>query len=54
MQLTTQPTSHNSIPLYSLFVANAISLVGNVFSLIAIPLIPELTLWLPRLAGLVK
>ncbi len=37
MQPTTQPTSHNSIPLYSLFVANAISLVGNVFSLIAIP-----------------
>jgi len=37
MQPTTQPTSHNSIPLYSLFIANAISLVGNVFSLIAIP-----------------
>ena len=29
--------THNPIPLYSLFVANAISLVGNVFSLIAIP-----------------
>src|SRR5690349_13638747 len=28
---------HNSIPLYSLFSANAISLVGNVFTLIAIP-----------------
>jgi MFS family permease len=27
----------NPIPLYSLFIANAISLVGNVFSLIAIP-----------------
>lgn len=27
----------NPIPLYSLFVANAISLVGNVFTLIAIP-----------------
>jgi MFS family permease len=37
MQPTTQPTSHNPIPLYSLFIANAISLVGNVFSLIAIP-----------------
>jgi MFS family permease len=37
MQPTTQPRSHNSIPLYSLFIANAISLVGNVFSLIAIP-----------------
>ena len=37
MQPTIQPTSHNSIPLYSLFIANAISLVGNVFSLIAIP-----------------
>jgi MFS family permease len=29
--------THNSIPLYSLFIANAISLVGNVFSLITIP-----------------
>ena len=37
MQLTTQTKTHNTIPLYSLFVANAISLVGNVFSLIAIP-----------------
>jgi len=37
MQPTTQPRSYNSIPLYSLFIANAISLVGNVFSLIAIP-----------------
>jgi MFS family permease len=27
----------NPVPLYSLFIANAISLVGNVFSLIAIP-----------------
>ena len=27
----------NPVPLYSLFLANAISLVGNVFSLIAIP-----------------
>ena len=37
MRPTTQPVPHNSIPLYSLFIANAISLVGNVFSLIAIP-----------------
>ena len=37
MQPTIQPTSRTSIPLYSLFIANAISLVGNVFSLIAIP-----------------
>ena len=37
MQLTTQTKTHNPIPLYSLFVANAISLAGNVFSLIAIP-----------------
>ena len=29
--------ARNPIPLYSLFIANAISLVGNVFSLIAIP-----------------
>src|ERR1051325_9128993 len=28
---------HNPLPLYSLFTANAISLVGNVFTLIAIP-----------------
>ena len=31
------PTKLNPIPLYSLFTANAISLVGNVFTLIAIP-----------------
>lgn len=33
------PTSRtrNTIPLYSLFIANAISLVGNVFTMIAIP-----------------
>jgi MFS family permease len=31
------PTSRNVIPLYSLFTANAISLVGNVFTTIAIP-----------------
>ena len=31
------PTTRNPIPLYSLFIANAISLVGNVFTLIAIP-----------------
>ena len=36
MQLVP-PTKHNPIPLYSLFIANAISLVGNVFTLIAIP-----------------
>lgn len=28
---------HNPVPLYALFTANAISLVGNVFTLIAIP-----------------
>ncbi|MCI0556700.1 MAG: MFS transporter [Anaerolineae bacterium] len=37
MHPTTRPKSLNPIPLYSLFIANAISLVGNVFSLIAIP-----------------
>ena len=31
------PAKANRIPLYSLFAANAISLVGNVFTLIAIP-----------------
>ncbi|HEX9386570.1 MAG TPA: hypothetical protein VF918_09650 [Anaerolineales bacterium] len=30
-------TKKNLLPLYSLFIANAISLVGNVFTLIAIP-----------------
>ncbi|HET6821590.1 MAG TPA: MFS transporter, partial [Anaerolineales bacterium] len=29
--------ARNTLPLYSLFIANAISLIGNVFSLIAIP-----------------
>ena len=29
--------THSSIPLYSLFAANAISLVGNVFTMIAVP-----------------
>ena len=28
---------NNSLPLYSLFIANAISLIGNVFTMIAIP-----------------
>ena len=37
MQPATQTKTRNSIPLYSLFTANAISLVGNVFSAIAIP-----------------
>ena len=35
-----QPSSarrKNPIPLYALFAANAVSLVGNVFTLIAIP-----------------
>ena len=36
MQLATIK-ARNTLPLYSLFIANAISLVGNVFSLIAIP-----------------
>jgi MFS family permease len=38
--LIVQPaaiTARNPLPLYSLFIANGISLVGNVFSLIAIP-----------------
>jgi MFS family permease len=37
LQSVTEVKARNPIPLYSLFVANAISLVGNVFSLIAIP-----------------
>ncbi|HSK88116.1 MAG TPA: MFS transporter, partial [Anaerolineales bacterium] len=37
MQSSTAPRPRNAIPLYSLFIANAISLIGNVFSLIAIP-----------------
>lgn len=37
MQPIIQGKSRNPIPLYSLFIANAISLVGNVFSAIAIP-----------------
>ena len=37
MQSEAPGKKHNPIPLYSLFVANAISLVGNVFTLIAIP-----------------
>ena len=37
MQLTAPTKTYNQIPLYSLFIANAVSLVGNVFSLIAIP-----------------
>jgi MFS family permease len=34
---TPNPPRKNPLPLYALFTANAISLVGNVFSLIAIP-----------------
>ncbi|HEX5808607.1 MAG TPA: MFS transporter, partial [Anaerolineales bacterium] len=37
MQSDTRIKTYNSVPLYSLFVANAISLVGNVFTAIAVP-----------------
>lgn len=37
MQPAPTLNAPNPVPLYSLFIANAISLVGNVFSLIAIP-----------------
>ncbi len=37
MQSDTITKKRSPIPLYSLFIANAISLVGNVFTLIAIP-----------------
>ena len=37
MQPTTTIKTRNPIPLYALFVANAISLVGNVFTAIAVP-----------------
>ncbi len=37
MTQTTQEIKNNPIPIYSLFTANVISLVGNVFSAIAIP-----------------
>ena len=37
MRSATTTKTQNPIPLYSLFIANAISLVGNVFSMIAIP-----------------
>ena len=37
MHLETSVKTYNPIPLYSLFTANAISLVGNVFTMIAIP-----------------
>ena len=37
MTVAVPEVKHNSIPLYSLFTANIISLVGNIFSAIAIP-----------------
>ena len=37
MTTAAQAANHNPIPLYSLFTANIISLVGNIFSTIAIP-----------------
>jgi MFS family permease len=37
VQAEAQSPKHNSLPLYSLFAANAISLTGNVFTMIAIP-----------------
>lgn len=37
VQPTTTIKTRNPIPLYALFVANAISLVGNVFTAIAVP-----------------
>lgn len=37
VQADTPAKKHNPLPLYSLFLANAISLVGNYFTMIAIP-----------------
>ena len=37
MTAAVSEVKHNPIPLYSLFAANIISLVGNIFSAIAIP-----------------
>jgi len=37
VQSATPVKTRNPIPLYSLFIANAISLVGNVFTMIAVP-----------------
>ena len=37
MESTTTPVARNPFPLYSLFIANAISLIGNVIAMIAIP-----------------
>lgn len=37
MESATQVKIRNPIPLYSLFIANAVSLVGNVFTAIAVP-----------------
>jgi len=37
VESATQVKTHNPIPLYLLFIANAISLVGNVFTDIAVP-----------------
>jgi MFS family permease len=37
VESAAQVKTHNPIPLYSLFIANAISLVGNVFTAIAVP-----------------
>ena len=37
MESATTIKAHNPLPLYSLFLANAISLVGNVFTAIAVP-----------------
>jgi MFS family permease len=37
VESATQVKTRNPIPLYSLFIANAVSLVGNVFTAIAVP-----------------
>lgn len=37
MMQTNESTKNNPIPIYSLFIANGISMVGNVFTTIAIP-----------------
>jgi hypothetical protein len=37
VESATQVKTRSPIPLYSLFIANAISLVGNVFANIAVP-----------------
>jgi hypothetical protein len=48
MPISSKTKAHNPVPLYSLFLANVIPLVGNIFTMIAIQRFRWITLYHKR------